>query len=796
MYGRTGKGMKKNPRRAKPRLRRVRFTKSQRVDRRSTYRKHLASMRTSNTIVVNQRIAQNYSRPVQPQGETMRATTHQAATSVIADSNPVIRQWLKYKQTKFYRIWSKRPSFSYGSYTVIFLGMVVLGAMFLWWSMQSDIQYTPKNGTLLQQVAGHAYHSLSDTSCYLNMIGMVLIYLICITLINRFFIGTAVFGSIILVFAVATKIKVRMRQEPIIPSDLSFVSGDGGGAGEVASFITDESKDLVNAAITLLVWFVIICIVLQFVDKRRTFIYCSWRHPIAKPTSIFGLTCRILAPIVSVSLLMGYANALYSYANVHTKTSLRNMLGNIGYGAKLFNVLEDAQSNGALTTFLSLTRVTAMDNEPDYSKAAMQRIAEKYSKSADQINAQRTANLTDSTVVMILSESFSDPNRVSDIHYNIDPMPGIRALDSTTTSGLMLSPGYGGGTANIEFQQMTGLSMVNFSPTLLIPYQQLVSNRPKFYSFNQIWNENCGGKYSTECSVGYHPFVQYFYLRNANYKQFGFSHFYTLDSDPVIKYGKKYVGPNGQETNVSDEEAYKNVVDAIRTNTEQNKPSQYIQLITMQNHSPYPDVYGDANEFKAANRSEGIPAEELATIDNYTKGVQRTDQATIEFLNQLDQIDKPVTVVFYGDHLPGIYNTANADQKNALALHETNYFIWSNKDSGNQNRKLPESNASYSSSNYFMAQAAEQMNAKVSPYLALLDELHQEVPAMSRSVLSGTWNSNGEATYLDNRGNEIDPNKLSSKARELLADYKMVQYDMAAGKNYLWDMGFMNTPER
>lgn len=174
----------------------------------------------------------------------MRTTTHQAATSVIADSNPVIRQWLKYKQTKFYRIWSKRPSFSYGSYTVIFLGMVVLGAMFLWWSMQSDIQYTPKNGALLQQVAGHAYHSLSDTSCYLNMIGMVLIYLICITLINRFFIGTAVFGSIILVFAVATKIKVRMRQEPIIPSDLSFVSGGGGGAGEVASFITDESKDL------------------------------------------------------------------------------------------------------------------------------------------------------------------------------------------------------------------------------------------------------------------------------------------------------------------------------------------------------------------------------------------------------------------------------------------------------------------------------------------------------------------------------------------------------------------------
>ena len=706
--------------------------------------------------------------------------------------NPVTRQWRRFKETKFYEIWNKRPKFSYGAYTVVFIAMVILATMFLWWSTNTKLKYDPASElNFLQQVTGDAYHYLSSASCYLNMIALVLIYLLLVTLVNRFWVGTALFGAFVMVFAVATKIKITMRSEPIIPSDLGFLSGGGGGgAGDVASFVTDDSRPLVNTAIAWLVWFVVICVILQCVDKRRAFIYCSWRHPIAGPKNIFGLICRILAPIVSVLLLISYAGVLSNPQAPQRKT-----LSKIGYSPTLWNVQQDAETNGALTTFLSLTRVKAMEDEPEYSQAAMQQIKNRYAQAADEINAQRSQNLTDNTVVMILSESFSDPNRVPNVHFGADPMPNIRALGQTTTSGLMLSPGYGGGTANIEFQQMTGLNMANFSDTLLSPYQQLVATRPKFYSFNQMWNEHCGDEYSTSCSIGYHPFKQFFYLRGVNYKKFGFSHLYTLDSDPKIAHGEAYVGPNGTKTEVSDEEAYKNVVEEIRTNTEQNKPSQYIQLITMQNHAPYPDLYGSENEFHGVNETpDTVP--ERGIIATYAKNVQRTDEATANFLNELDGIDKPITVVFYGDHLPGIYNTANADKNNALTLHETNYFIWSNRASASHDVKLPESDAAYTSSNYFMTQAAEHMNARISPYLALLDALHAEVPAMSRSVNAGVWSAKGEPTLLDDNGEVIDTNTLSSKAKQLLADYKMVQYDMSVGKNYLMDMGFMDIPKQ
>ena len=97
-----------------------------------------------------------------------------------------------------------------------------------------------------------------------------------------------------------------------------------------------------------------------------------------------------------------------------------------------------------------------MDKPEDYSEETMTKITKKYSKEADSINQSRTTNLTDNTVIMVLSETFSDPTRVPGVSFAEDPMPNIRQIKRETTSGLMLSPGYGGGTANIEYQALMG----------------------------------------------------------------------------------------------------------------------------------------------------------------------------------------------------------------------------------------------------------------------------------------------------------------------------------------------------
>ncbi|MFR4489376.1 MAG: sulfatase-like hydrolase/transferase [Bifidobacterium pseudocatenulatum] len=169
-----------------------------------------------------------------------------------------------------------------------------------------------------------------------------------------------------------------------------------------------------------------------------------------------------------------------------------------------------------------------------------------------------------------------------------------------------------------------------------------------------------------------------------------------------------------------------------------------------------------------------------------------TDQATLDFLSQLNQINKPITVIFYGDHLPGIYLKEEQNPDDSFLLHETDYFIWSNDASPSANVKLDDSEAAFSSSNYFMSSAAEHMNAKISPYLALLTKLHEEIPAISRVISNRGGIGLGTATYLQSDGTVTDSTSMSKTQKQLLADYKLVQYDQTSGKNYLKESDFMS----
>lgn len=689
---------------------------------------------------------------------------------------------------KAYALWKKRMKFSYAFYTIVFFLLTSAEVIFLQWGMYSEPEY--EKGTeidettkVLQSVGGQVTRFISQmwleqkNVCLVSFMGLALIYLALIFVTNRFWIATLVFGVALTAFGVANSIKVQLRNEPIIPADLTFISG--GDTGSIMSFVPKSSQAFVNGAITFVIWFAIIIFAFFVLDGRRRFIYCSWRHPIANIKNIIGNVFRILAAILSVVLLSTYVIGLGTPGSGTYKWAKDN-----GYEPQLWNAIGDAQANNPATTFLSLSKVKAMNKPDNYSQKTMQSLAKKYAQEAQAINQTRSGDLTDNTVIMILSETFSDPTRVPGVSFSLDPVPNIRNIKNTTTSGLMLSPGYGGGTANIEYQALTGLNLANFNDSLIVPYQQLVPNQNNPYSFNQIWME----KYGKNASTAVHPFQQSMYLRNINYRKFGFSYLYTLDS----KIPLEHTGCIDRSPYVSDSEAYQSILDVL-DKQQDSKSSQFLQLITMQNHMPYADYY-DNNEFSDANISEDLSDGERWNINAYTKGINWTDQETANFLNQLDQIDKPITVIFYGDHLPGIYDTADMDKNNKTVLHETDYFIWSNSVSPSHDTKVNPITTAYTSSNYFMPLAAEHMNAKVSPYLAMLTELQQEVPAMSRMIGTNGGIGQGKATYLDHAGNNIKAAALSAKAKGLLKDYKLVQYDQTVGKNYLEGLDFTQVP--
>lgn len=742
--------------------------------------------------------AQTAAKTLSAAGHTIAGTVQKARRTVHSATRTIKKAWPTFVNSKAiqliikffskaHALWKKRMKFSYAFYTVVFALLTSAEVIFLQWGVYSEPEYAEdteidQTTRILQSVAGQVTKFVSQMwleqkyQFLLNFIGIGLIYLVLILVLNRFWIATVIFGVAMTAYGVANSIKMGLRNEPILPSDLSFILN--GNSGSLLSFIPKDQQTLVSRTITVLAWFSCICVLFFILDGRRCFIHCSWKQPFSSAKNVAGTLTRIIAAVLSIALLASYI------CNLNIPGAWSYVLAtNLGYKPVPWNTYEDATSNGPATTFESLVRIKAMEKPEGYSQKNMESIAQRYAKEADNINSSRTNNLTDSTVIMILSESFSDPTRVPGVSFSIDPMPNIRSIKDSTTSGLMLSPGYGGGTANIEYQSLTGMSLASFKDQLISPYQQLVPNMKSAYSFNQIWNEAC---HST-CSVAYHPYYKSFYLRDSNYKKFGFKFFRTLDSSPMISHQDHI----DNSIYVSDAASYQNVLDYLQQSTDQ---SQFIQLVTMQNHLPYSDWYVD-NEFKDADISSDINDAERQQIDTYAKGVSHTDSATINFLNQLNELQKPTTVIFYGDHLPGIYQTAAMEKRNQLALHESDYFIWSNAASSSSETKLSPEKSNYSSSNYFIASAAEHMNAKVSPFLALLTELHEEVPSMGRfASTNDSWGS-GSATYLNSDGSIVKKKNLSQKARQLLKDYSLVQYDMTSGKNYLQNMNFIQIPE-
>lgn len=600
----------------------------------------------------------------------------------------------------------------------------------------------------------------------LNVILVALLYLMLLMLFNRFWTASIVILAVGIIVAAIEHFKVEIRYEAILPADLGFL---GSNTGNMLTFIPAGAHVTILVALGAFAVLLALILVLRHFDGRKG-------RMIRTDNLSLNLTSRLILLLLPILVF-----ALYCI-HVSTTDSLANKFSRaLGDTPSMWDSVYDAQRNGPLVAFTRQLNPKIMDKPSNYSEETMKKVAARYQKEAETINDSRTNNLTDSTVVYVLSESFSDPSRVPGLKTNKDSMPNIRKIKAGTTSGLMLSSGYGGGTANLEYMGLSGLSMANFESSLSSPYQQLVPSQHWTPTINQLWGAPAN-------SLGYHPYESSMYSRATNYKKFGFSHFYTLTGPDVIKYQDKI----DESPYVSDKSSYDSALEGIKS----GKTNKFIQIITMQNHMPYHEWY-ENNDYTAESTT-GTPLgdDEQQSIETYQKGVEITDQATQEFLNELDALDKPVTVVFYGDHLPGIYSSASEDDNNSLALHLTDYFIWSNKASSSQGNKA--SDAAYSSPNFFVAQAADHMNAKVSPYLAFLTEMHSKIAAMEPPVVNKIqgWDRipEGQNSYLDQNGNPMSTDDFDKETKQLLADYKLIQYDITAGKNYLKDTDFMTLP--
>ncbi|WP_270262398.1 LTA synthase family protein [Lactobacillus panisapium] len=554
---------------------------------------------------------------------------------------------------------------------------------------------------------------------------------------TRYWTSNMLVSLIAIGWAIANKIKLLLRGEPIYPTEIS----------EIVNWKTLLPMVGKKLVIVILIAIVIVIALDVFLELKFTI----KKHGSWKKRGIWAL----------ISLLLFMTPLRFN----HDGGVIYHINRGFDNRQKFRNPERDIQVNGPVLNFLNYIDLQIMDQPATgYSASTIKQLNDKYSKVANRINKNRKNDLQKQTIVFNLSESFVDPNTFPTIKFERsapNPVKFIESMKSRSSYGTMLSAGYGGGTANMEWETLTGLNMGLFKSTLT-PYVQVVPN----YDFYPTIGMNFDYKSAV------HPFIGTYYSRREDYRRFKFDKFVYAGSKYKIIDQKK-LGKSGYN---SDFTTYANGLHQINS----RKGGQFINLISIQNHMPYNNWYPH-NEYmgKISGDLFNTPAvrEQMAT---YVKGTQYTDKAVKQFIGQIDKIKKPITLVFYGDHYPSIISQSYT-AKYPVQMHSTRYFIYSNKYAREHGAKtrLPRKANNFVSSSDFIAMMLEQTDSKVTPYQALLTEVHKKLPAI-------TINFDGDKGYelIGRKGQVIDPKYLTKKQQELLSDYETIQYDMTAGKAY------------
>lgn len=584
----------------------------------------------------------------------------------------------------------------------------------------------------LSQLIGAAPHwwatTFLGTAFLADCLIVWLVMVVMIGLTNRVMLSIGLISAFVFMIAVANWVKLGIRSEPVYPSDVDFI--------KQPEFLTQmvSPQSLVLAVVVILAIVLTSLLIARRYERRLVAI---WPPHLSLRKQFVAVGVRSVIVLFAILLLANTASFNYP-GNVWRK--VYDMSGDRW---RYWNQKTNYQAHGFLGGFLYNMPTTAMETPESYSPETMAAVAAKYQRVADQVNKTRTGSLADTNVVVVLSESFSDPTRLQGFQLAEDPIPRTRALMNRTTSGTMMTQLYGGGTANMEFEVLTGQSIGLFNPQLSSPYQMLVSSYDQYPSAVS-WFANQG-----HVPIAVHPYMTTMYKRQSVYQTFGFTDFVH---DTTMAEARKI--EKGQF--ISDESAF----DEVERRIEESADPLMVNLVTMQNHIPVEDAYSDPIPVT------GVSGGQANRIGNYARGLAHTDKALADFLARLKKSDEKTVVVFYGDHLPGIYDSGIRDTNGDLSIHQTPFFLWSNTG------KEVADPQPVTSPIFFLPMLYELADAPIPPYYALLERLHAQVPAIEQGRI------------LNPDGELVERSALPWKAQAILNEAQLVQFDFSIGERF------------
>ncbi len=547
---------------------------------------------------------------------------------------------------------------------------------------------------------------------------LLMIFLFLVAVLGSFLFGTFFYLVGIGILGYANYLKMTYRQEPIYPDDLKMIKEFG-----LLKDMTGTTSFYLLAGMILLV-----------VAGGCWAIYRSFKKD-KKFQAIRVIT--LFTTIFALIYISHFNNPNNLLRKAYNKTALW-----IPYSQKM-----NYYNTGFIGGFLYNLKIDPMEKPKGYSEEKIKEITSHYQKLADEKN--KTASEEQPNIIYVMSESFSDPSRLNGVEITGDPLADYYAVADQTYSGQMLSQNYGGGTANIEFEALTGFSMGLFNAQLTTPYTMLV---PKMNQLPSIVSTLKDQNYHT---TAIHPYNTSMYKRKDVYEVLGFDEFISENT-------MTYTDTIEDNPYISDASAYQEVMDLLK---EDDTP-QFIHLVTMQTHMPYDGKYQQLEYTAKTEDNSGI-----SSLENYLQDISYSSQSLKAFTEELKKLSRRTLVVFWGDHLPGIYSDTIQNSNEKHTLHETQFLMFDSQG------ELEKTEAPVTSPFYFAADLMNQTNQQTTGFYQLLLALQNELPAFERELYyqEGQWQREAQ---------------LNKKQAELYQAYEMIQYDMVSGEKYSLQTNF------
>lgn len=377
---------------------------------------------------------------------------------------------------------------------------------------------------------------------------------------------------------------------------------------------------------------------------------------------------------------------------------------------------DDYHYYGQTLAYYIMQKKTKISVPEEYNISELENLAVQYAEE------EKTAE-SYPDIIVIMNESFVDMGDVGTLHVNQDYMPFIHSLQEKKDflTGRVLVSAFGGGTANSEWEFLTGYSKEFTAGN--VPYMsESFSNTDTVVS---LLNQN---GYRT---IATHPCPETNWRRNTVYEQMGFDETYFIDDY------KDYELIKG--TNPSDRDVYKKITELL---DQSNNPT-FLFAITMQNHGGYSADYLRKGDSSFTIQDTTICEEPL---NQYLSLIYESDAAFEELIREIDNREKETVVVMFGDHFPNlgdtIYQYIRGGDVKTLADYQvvssTPCIVHANYDFDYEAMK------DYMSVNYLGANLLHAIGLPMTPFYRYELAMQEIVPAFNNAGYLdavGNWHS-------------------------------------------------------